>query len=232
MTRCRMCSQRLTRPGRLCRECERELDRARAIAASVDTLSPSMPLVDLARLANEPPGGWAGQLRSRPTVVVGAFAVGIAAAIAFYVVDVSHASAPGASVMIDRDLSNVRPRERRAPPTQSLPNEHASRAMPTARNPVGSVQRPPTMVPTIATTNGSPVQAEAPGALASAAHPHPAPASYDRVLGLADALETCSHETLFARVACEHRARTRFCEAAGAPQIPQCMDRPPREYGQ
>ena len=97
MTNCRMCSQRLPRPGRLCRECERELDRARAVAASVDTLSPAMPLVDVARLANEPPGGWSAQLRSRPTVVVGAFAVGIAAAIAFYVVDLSHASAPGAS---------------------------------------------------------------------------------------------------------------------------------------
>jgi len=30
MMHCRMCSQRLPRPGRLCRECEREIDRERA----------------------------------------------------------------------------------------------------------------------------------------------------------------------------------------------------------
>jgi hypothetical protein len=244
MTHCRMCSQRLPRPGRLCRECERELDRARAIAASVDTLSPAMPLVDVAQLANEPPGGWSAQLRSRPTVVVGAFAVGIAAAIAFYVVDLSHASAPGASVMIDRDLTNVRPRERRAvtPPlpaepvqravgTQSLPAEQVVRVTATPRNAVVPVARTPTMV-AAATTNASPVPAASQPTMTAAAPAREEAASYDRVLGLADALETCSHETLFARVACEHHARARFCEAAGAPQIPQCAERPAREYGQ
>ena len=245
MTNCRMCSQRLPRPGRLCRECERELDRARAVAASVDTLSPAMPLVDVARLANEPPGGWSAQLRSRPTVVVGAFAVGIAAAIAFYVVDLSHASAPGASVMIDRDLTNVRPRDRRAvtPPfqaehapraavTQSLPAEQVVRVTATPRNAVVPVARTPTMVTAAATTNASPVSAGSQPSITAAAPARAEPASYDRVLGLADALESCSHETLFARVACEHNARTRFCEAAGAPQIPQCAERPAREYGQ
>ena len=49
MTKCRMCSQRLTRPGKLCRECERELQRARAAAASVDTLSSAIPVIDAGR---------------------------------------------------------------------------------------------------------------------------------------------------------------------------------------
>ena len=228
MTRCRMCSQRLTHPGRLCRECEHELERARAAQASVDTLSPAMPLVDVARLANEPPGGWNAGLRSRPTVVIAAFAIGVAAAIAFYVAEISRTSAPAASVMIDRDLTHVRPRERRAPPAPAI--EPAPRA--SARNAVVAVARAPTMVTAVATTNTSPPVTEPARPLAVAAGSRAVPASYDRVLGLADALETCSHESLFARVACENRARTRFCEAAGAPQIPQCAEPPPREYGQ
>jgi len=60
----------------------------------------------------------------------------------------------------------------------------------------------------------------------------PAGEGFDRVLGLANALETCSHQPIFARVACEYRARGRYCEEPGASQIPQCADRPPRDYGQ
>ncbi len=226
-----MCSQRLTRPGKLCRECERELDRARAAQASVDTLSPAMPLVDVARLANEAPGGWTGYLHARPVVVIGAFAVGLAAAVALYVAELPHSAAPAASVMIDRDLTNVRPRERRAPPPL-VPVEPAPRAVAPARDPIVAVKRAPTLVTAVTTTHTS-TATEPPRAATMTAHSRSAaPTSYDRVLGLADALETCSHETFFARIACEHRARTRFCEAAGAPQIPQCAERPPREYGQ
>ena len=43
MMRCRMCSQRLPRPGKLCRECERELDRARLAANTVAGLAPLGP---------------------------------------------------------------------------------------------------------------------------------------------------------------------------------------------
>ena len=89
------------------------------------------------------------------------------------------------------------------------------------------------VIVTAVTTMHTSAATEPPRAATMTAHSRSAaPTSYDRVLGLADALETCSHETFFARIACEHRARTRFCEAAGAPQIPQCAEPPPREYGQ
>jgi len=52
--------------------------------------------------------------------------------------------------------------------------------------------------------------------------------SFDRVLGLADALDNCASEPLFARLACEARARTRYCDGAAA-SIPQCADSTSRE---
>jgi hypothetical protein len=57
------------------------------------------------------------------------------------------------------------------------------------------------------------------------------PAAYDRVLGLADALDACAHESMFDRMVCEHRARTRFCDGVEG-QIAQCMQTPQRDYGQ
>ena len=77
---CRMCSQRLTHAGKLCRECERELQRARTAAASVDTLASTVPPIDAARMASADSSGWARRIRSRPTVLVAAFSVGIATA--------------------------------------------------------------------------------------------------------------------------------------------------------
>ena len=58
-----------------------------------------------------------------------------------------------------------------------------------------------------------------------------APVAYDRVLGLADALDGCALESPFARLACEQRARAHYCEGANG-RIPQCADPPPREYRQ
>jgi hypothetical protein len=56
----------------------------------------------------------------------------------------------------------------------------------------------------------------------------PSHRSFDRVLGLADALDNCAREPLFARLACEARARTRYCDGAAA-SIPQCADSTSRE---
>jgi hypothetical protein len=112
---CRMCSQRLTRPGRLCRECEQELERARAAAASLDNLSSESPLIDTARQTVAEAVSWTERLRSRPTVVVAALSIGIASALVLYVVQASHAAGKPESVMIDRDLSTIRPRQFHAP---------------------------------------------------------------------------------------------------------------------
>ena len=241
MTQCRMCSQRLTRPGRLCRECERELDRARAAAQSVGNLSSAVPLIDAARTATADSQGWSGRLQSRPTILMLAFSVGIATAGAFYVVQRSHAAGKPESVMIDRDLSNIRPRDHRI--VAPARTDTASRAATpvTLRTAAYPSERREPVVATPATTGSrrdvaASNAAAPPAATASprdAASPESpaASAAYDRVLGLASALDACSHESLFARIACEHRARTRYCDGA-AGQIPQCAERPPREYGQ
>ena len=227
MTKCRMCSQRLTRPGKLCRECERELQRARAAAASVDTLSSAIPVIDAGRNAAPEGFGFATRLQSRPAVLVVAFSVGIATAAALYVVRGSHAAAAPESVMIDRDLTHIRPRVTGMPsarpassaslPGGSKPNDSATRSADNAamsrRAASASERGQPVMVAIAATAS------------------RPAPIALDRVLGLAHALDGCASETLFARIACEHRARMRYCDGA-AGRIPQCLEAPPRDSAQ
>ena len=171
-----MCSQRLTRPGRLCRECERELDRERAAAdglAAVVELPDSAGGLEVARF---------GALRSRSVALAAAFAIGIGIAGGVYVATGVPSRDAGASVMIDRDLSGIKPRAVRAP----------------------------------ASSQGS----ASPGTIAVA---HSSAPSYDRVLGLADALDRCSDAAPDARLACEARARAVYCGSAGADRIPQCI---------
>jgi hypothetical protein len=246
---CRMCSQRLTRPGRLCRECDQELARARALAAAGDGLSPVAPLTGASTFDDLLVS--AARLTSPPGVVVVAFVVGIVAAIAVYSVERSHASGSGESVMIDRDLSKVRPREYRTRPsvgfTESAPQSQpqgqvsddvrAARTVSARGTVARASERRSTVVFSTVASNAISVPANAEVANDRPERAVSAPAEsagegYDRVLGLADALETCSHQPIFARVACEHRARGRYCDDPGASQIPQCADRPPRDYGQ
>ena len=249
--KCRMCSQRLTRPGRLCRECERELERARSTAASVGDLSSAVPLSDAARMATVDPVGWTGGFRARPTVVVAAFSVGITIAAALHVVQGSQAGGKSESVMIDRDLRSVRPREYRVPADVPVRVDNSGNGVaqrnsvpasqrrepvvhtiaPTASRSPAAMANQPRLVPAAAAAVSVPAAAAAVSVPAAAtAVSEPAPAAYDRVLGLADALDTCSHESLFARIACEHRARTRYCDGATS-RIPQCAEQAPREYG-
>jgi len=51
MKQCRMCSQRLTRPGRLCRECEHELQRARHVGLAIGELAPAVTCSEAVRMA-------------------------------------------------------------------------------------------------------------------------------------------------------------------------------------
>jgi hypothetical protein len=178
MTKCRMCSQQLTRPGRLCRECEREIDRERA---AVEGFAAVVALPGSSGLAAE--GATSRTLRSRTVALSAAFVVGIGIAASAYIVQGARsAHGAGTSVMIDRDLSSITPRDIH-----------------------------------------SPVQArrtEPPAAVAGA---HPAAPSYDRVLGLADALDRCTDAAPPARPACLARARAEYCGSAGADRIPQCI---------
>jgi hypothetical protein len=70
-----MCSQRLPRPGRLCRECEQELELARSARPQGGFAQGPRP--DELLLIGASP--WL-RMPSRPVVVVAAFAVGLSAA--------------------------------------------------------------------------------------------------------------------------------------------------------
>ena len=181
---CRMCSQRLPRPGRLCRECDQEVSFARSRAKAFDGLPP--PGFDVEGVE---PGGarWTARVATRPIIIAAAFVAGIAGAGAFYAVGGTPGAFARQSVMIDRDLTLLRPRTVQAPRTA------------------------PTMRVASATAH--------------------TPAAYDRVLGLADALDGCAQQSFFARLACEERARARYCDGA-AGRIPECGVTTPRGYRQ
>lgn len=241
---CRMCSQRLTRPGKLCRECERELGRARAVAASVDTLSGAVPLIDASRMAGTPPAdAWRARLRSRPALLVMAFSIGLATAATAYVVQRTQAASAPASVMLDRDLRNIEPRafgasttarranfQRIGSPSAAAP-ESAGNAQPasapesSARH--ASAARPTRVASGVATATGSTPNAQIIAANAERSNPvlmpvaAAAPDGLDRVLALSTALESCAREPLFSRIACEYRARLAYC-AGVAGRIAQC----------
>ena len=105
MKQCRMCSQRLTRPGRLCRECERELSRARYVGLSagepplVAALSETLPMA-----GNE----WLAHVRAPASVVAIAFAFGVAATVTLQVIEHSEAAVAHDSVMLGSHAASVR----------------------------------------------------------------------------------------------------------------------------
>jgi hypothetical protein len=261
MTQCRMCSQRLTGPGRLCRECERELDRARFADASVDAPAAAVPLIDASRTAGTDDGaGRFGRRHSRGSVIVAAFTVGLVGAIALHLAQRSNA-APG-SVMLDRDISglharsfmpaSVHPSENAGanPPSNTLASVAALTESHTQTSSGDDHSRPPpphrVTLPVKSTSTaddsrGHPVAHERsaatvrdaqPAAVAVATDVSGEPsAGYDRVLGFSDALARCGDATFFARIACEERARMRYCDGA-ASQLPQCAEEFPRDHGQ
>jgi hypothetical protein len=95
--KCRMCSHPLTRPGRLCRECERELERARRADFAMDELAGFVTRSDADAPARH---GWSAKLRAPRNVIALACCVGIAGAVSVGLVQ--HGSSRTArSVMLD-----------------------------------------------------------------------------------------------------------------------------------
>jgi hypothetical protein len=253
MMQCRMCSQRLTRPGKLCRECERELDRARLAAASVDDLAMALSPIDASRMAG---GGspWSARLRTRSSVIAVAFAIGLGGALAIYHAQHPAVSTTAGSVMLDRDVSSVRARAfgRRVavgePVSARNIADTAARTDARVEPPMGEgasaggglrrVAAPVQSVPAAETPRRSaePSSKPAPSPqplanVAAAVIASDAGAGMDRVLALSDAFARCAQETFFARVGCEQRARLRYCDGVAA-QLPQCADQLPRDHGQ
>ena len=229
MMQCRMCSQRMTRAGKLCRECERELERARQVGATVGE-SARDAFVDVPASA-----GWPWMLRAPVVIIAAAFAAGVAGAVALHVADASRGRVASRSVMVDAVLS---PGLRQislgvSQPPSTEPDEvnvKANRrvaAAPPAR--ARQAVSPPALAqqtvspPLMAAPEVRQVAIPMPPSRASGAHANPAHA-------LDDALARCADEAFFARPACEERARTRHCADAAAP-LPQCAA-PTREYGQ
>ena len=250
MTHCRMCSQRLTRPGRLCRECERELTRARM--AGVPLEPSGAPATDeVARMAvTTRDMGGAPRLRGRAPVVVAALAIGAAIAATLHASQRFDAADAPRSVMLERDLSDLRPRAFAPVDAPAARVGRAAASEPAARgarleasavravagdsvpNAVPANAKP--RVVRIASVTANAAAANEPVAQVEPPEHGAAPAiarapSYDRVLAFSDALARCGEETFFARLVCEERARRRFCNGAG--DLPQCASAPPRDYG-
>ena len=195
-----MCSQRLPRPGRLCRECEQELElaqSARSLAGPVHGTQPDE--LYLAGLS-----GWK-RFPARLIVVVAAFVVGVSAAAAVY--GLRGSSNDGGSVMIDR-----------------YHGARVARPQASAESAVVSTTATPALVRVTVVSPGAQKAIDA----NAEADAQPARHSFDRVLGLADALDACAREHYFERLACEVRARARYCEGAAA-TIPQCAQAANRE---
>jgi hypothetical protein len=217
------------------------------------------PDVDAEGLPTIGPAAWISHLPARPTAIVAAFSVGITLALTFYALNGGQRAGNRQSVMIDRDLTSVRARTPRRPagPEAEGSTVRIAEVRTPAREPDAPVTTPvaatastqpvapvtvpiattastqpvaPVTVPIATTASTQPVARSAPKERVASAAKH-VPVAYDRVLGLADALDGCARESFFARLACEQHARTRYCEGAGG-RIPECAGPPPREYGQ
>ena len=218
MMQCRMCSQRMTRAGRLCRECECELERARhaglAAGVSVPAVLPDAP----AR------AGWPAMLRAPGAIIGVAFAVGVAGAVALNLPDASHARVASQSVM-----PGVAP-----PAGVDAGSLVASQVAPAARAEVRvttyvqpTVAKPTSVESSRAAAPNPPPETPKVASRAPAPREHAMPDDPARALDAA--LSRCGHESFFARPGCEERARARYC--ADATASPQCAV-PVRDYGQ
>jgi len=204
MMQCRMCSQRLTRPGKLCRECECELERARYV--DVGDAAAEGALLETLSITSD---RWPSTLRAPGAIIAAAFALGLVGAAALHVADASHVVVASHSVMLD------------------VAAPHGLRRVSLGVSRDDGVERPQ------ARTNSSapaPMPApEAPKVVLHTPTPRKADVPADPARALGDALSRCGDESVFARPACEERARARHC--ADAVALPQCaVD--VRDYGQ
>jgi len=233
MKQCRMCSQRLTRPGRLCRECERELSRARYVG-----LSAGEPPLVAALPETSPMAGneWLAHVRAPASVVAIAFAFGVAATVTLQVIEHSEAAVAHDSVMLGSHAASVRQVSIVSPGTASA-NASSEPVPVDASATVDVTSAPVSTRPAKRTVGGTrvaaPVQtADSTHALLNvpaAADSPPAPAHVDAGAALDDALARCGEEPFLARPDCEQRARARYCDATNS--LPRCMPAT-RDYGQ
>ena len=231
MTQCRMCSQRMTRPGRLCRECERELQRARFAGVSLGEIEPMVASAEASRLvAND----WLARIRTPGSAIAVAFAIGVAATVALHVADNSEAAITHGSVMLDaQQVSHLR--------QVSIASASAAAADDARRQAIGALEPVRTTPPKSSTPDARSRVAPRTTAIAQAetdeeSHvalqrppAHAVAPTFDVEDALRNAIAHCGDEPFLARPSCEQQARARYCDSA-AP-LPQCVV-PARDYGQ
>jgi len=226
-----MCSQRLTRPGRLCRECECELQRVRHAELAIGELPPPVTSSEAVRMA----GGseWVARLRSPVAIVALAFAIGVAASVAMQMNEGAEAGGVHQSVMLGaaaRETAIVSPGAAATAYAPTVPvaasatvevTSAPARANAATHEPMAARTAPPIRT---AAVHASRATDSAPPPRESESVP-----VQDGARALADALAHCGEEPFLARPDCEERARARYCDAASP--LPQCMPAT-REYGQ
>ena len=230
MKHCRLCSQRLTRPGRLCRECECELARARYAGLPIGELAPAVTSADTSRMAG---GEWLRRARAPGSMVAIAFAIGIAATVTLQLVERSEAAVAGASVMLGSQFAP--PREVSIVSPGAAAAQADLQPVPVAAGATVDVRSGP-LPAKPATHEKARVASATPIHGASVEQPATPPASEsvaaparDAGAALGEALARCGDGPFLARPDFEERARARYCEAATP--LPQCVARE-REYGQ
>jgi hypothetical protein len=220
----------MTRPGRLCRECERELQRARYAGVSLGEIEPTLAAAEASRVvAND----WLARLRTPGSAIAVAFAIGVSATVALHIANSSEAAMTHGSVMLDaQQVSHLRQVSVvSASAAADDANPQATSAVEPVRLTAAKSSTPGTRV-RVATAVPAIAQAEAgeePRALPQQVEAHAAPPTLDASHALGDALAQCGGEPFLARPSCEQQARARYCDSA-AP-LPQCIV-PARDYGQ
>ena len=235
MKQCRMCSQRLTRPGRLCRECERELSRARyvGLSAGEPPLVAALPET-LPTAGNE----WLAHVRAPASVVAIAFAFGVAATVTLQVIEHSEAAVAHDSVMLGSHAASVHQVSIVSPGAASahaasepVPVDASATvdvtSVPVSAKPAKRAAAAMRVASPMQTADSTHALVKAPAVADSA--PAPAAAHVDAGAALDDALGRCSDEPFLARPDCEQRARARYCDAMSS--LPRCMPAT-RDYGQ
>jgi hypothetical protein len=221
--RCRICSELVSGHGKICEDCEVELDHRRMAAAevratdaAVTVLSPSVPLIDTSRNASAPSHKlWGTTPKSRAIALAAGCSVAVASAAATYFEwrSIAFGAPPAPAAYVSRagdamsdELSSAEPfapSTTRAAGTDSVSRSAA--ATPTRRQ----VLEPRHL----AVGKGSPTE---PKSITTSVGDRPT---------LAGALASCNSEFLLVRLACEQLARARYCERKTG-QVPECPQTP------
>lgn len=220
--RCRICSEVLSGPGRICPDCKLELDGGRLAAAevwatepAVNALTPSVPLIGTLRNASAPARNlWGTTPQSRAIAIAAACSVAVAGAAAAYFEwrSIAFVAPPAAEHYV------------------SLAADATSDKLPSAEPALSTTRaaEPDTEGRSAALTLALRKAVES-GHLAVGKRVAAEPKSIATATGarstLADALASCKPKFVLSRFVCEQLVRIRYCKDRMG-QVPECPQRP------